>query len=212
MVVIGQDGAATGKALFDSLGQSIGMSGTVLGLTSLAAPHENIGWRELFNIASGEFDVPAFANGEVAKDKESLWDTLNENGYVFGIYDPGNSGTYCIDSHVANAITEDLNYWERVKVIYKAIRGLDNAAHPYILSPLPLEDDGTLEIGKSQEIENALGVPLTQMEQEGNISGFTIIVDRDVSSNELNVEVRILPVNTSRSIEIVIGYTLTLTT
>jgi hypothetical protein len=50
-VLIGQDGNARGKTLFEDLGYSIACLGACLGTISKAAVNENIGWIERFNVA-----------------------------------------------------------------------------------------------------------------------------------------------------------------
>ncbi|MEZ5195113.1 MAG: hypothetical protein R2764_01540 [Bacteroidales bacterium] len=61
--MIGQDGEGNGNDLFGSLGHSPTCLGAALGTVSLAQVHLNIGYIRAFNIAGGELDVPALADG-----------------------------------------------------------------------------------------------------------------------------------------------------
>ena len=212
-VVIGQDGAGAGKALYDSEGVSISCIGSLLGAVSLAAVHENIAWVKKFDMSDGtELETPAIANDAKIKEQSpAVLDALDTKGYIFLKKHIGISGTYFNDTHTCVAITSDFAYIENNRTIDKAIRGIRTYLLPELNSPLLVDaTTGKLSIDTAKFFERLAANALEQMARNGEVSGFDVNVDKDqnvLSSSKLVVAVAVVPVGVARKIEVNIGFT-----
>ena len=139
-VVIGQDGDADGKALFVSEGYSITTLGATLGTISKAAVNESIAWIRAFNIVQGsEHDVPAFANGDLYRDKKSLESGIDSKGYIYIKNFTGVAGAYHSDSYTSTLVTSDFATIENNRTIDKAVRGIRTFMLPNLSGPLVVD-------------------------------------------------------------------------
>lgn len=213
-VVIGEDGNASGKALADSLSQSITCLGACLGAIAFSKVHENIGWVDKFNMVDGaEFDVPAIsitATTVYVKDQSvSALDSLNDKGYIFLKKHVGIDGSYFNDSPCANAVSSDYAYIENNRTIDKAIRGVRTFMLPNINSPLYVQDDGTLTEDTISRFKNDSERALEQMERDGELSAFLVTINpaQDVlTTSKISIAIKLVPVGVAREIEINIGF------
>ena len=214
-VVIGQDGAAEGKELYDACGYSITCLGAALGAVSFSKVSESIAWVGKFNMSNGvELDVAAFANGDLYRDTpKNLVSQLNTNKYIFLRKYINNSGTYFNDSHTATPDTSDYAYIENQRTIDKAVRGIYAQLQPEIASPLVLNADGTLQDVTVAYFENKAEVNLQQMVRDGELSAFSVVIDPSqnvLSTSKLVVTVQLLPIGVARQIQVNIGFTLSI--
>ncbi len=181
-VIIGQDGGATGKALFDQQSRSISCIGNALGCVSLANVHESIAWLQKFNVASGELDVPAFADGSLyTETSQGVIDTLNTNRYIFLRKFNGIGGTYYNDSHVCAPIANnDYAYIEANRTMDKAIRGVRAYLLPQLNGPVKVDaTNGKLDTAFISALETLGGRALEQMERDGELSGYKVVINPD---------------------------------
>jgi uncharacterized protein DUF2586 len=210
-VLLGQDGTATGKTLFTSVGKTVGVLGAVMGLVSLANVSENIGWPKKFKPVTGtELDVPAFAEGSLLKDLDTtVIDGLNTKGYVFLVKHIGASGSYVNDSHTCCPAISDYAYLENNRTMDKAIRGIRTYLIPELNSPLRVnKDTGELSVDSVMYFESLASKPLEQMEADGDLSGFDIHIDPSqnvVSTSKLAIKVTLIVNGVARTIELSIG-------
>lgn len=214
-IVIGQDGDGLGYELYKATGKSITNIGAVLGAVSLAKVSDDIAWIAKFNISDGtENNVPAFANGVLfSAQSKSLLSTLNSHRYIFSITKVGYVGTVLNDSHTAVIQTSDYAYIENNRVIDKAVRLLYSAYLPDLNSPLVVNGDGTLKDTTVAYFEATGEGSLDQMERDEEISAKSVTIDPTqnvLSSSQLIVSVKLVPVGVARNIVVNIGYTLSI--
>lgn len=214
-VVISQDGAAHGSYLYQTVGKSITNLGALLGAVSLAKVSEDIGWPNKFNISNGiECDTIAFANGTMVNTvSQSTLNTLDNRKYIFLVKYVGLSGSYFNDSNCAVANTSDYAYIENNRTIDKAIRGVYSSLISYINSPLTLNSDGTLTDPTVAFFESQSGVNLDQMVRDNELSAFDVVIDPTqnvLSTSNLTVTVKLVPIGVARQITVNIGFTTTL--
>lgn len=215
-VVLGEDGDNDGATLAASEGNTISALGAILGVVSLAAVHENIGWISKFNLVSGkEFDVAAMANGQLLKDlSESLLDGIADKGYIFIKKFIGVSGTFASDSDTAIATTSDFSFIENVRTLDKAVRGVRTFLLPNLNSPLLLNENGTLTEETISKFKNDADRALEQMEVDEELSAFAVTIDttQDVlTTSQVDIGILIVPVGVARAIEVTIGFTVSIT-
>ncbi len=215
-LVIAQDGAALGKTLYTAAGLSVGVIGAILGAISLAKVHENIGWVEKFNMAEpgGELDVPALSNGTLisALSNNFVKDqgTLDTKRLIFLKKYPAYTGSYFNDSHGCVSAADDYAYAEDNITMDKAILGVYQRIVPKVNGPVLLDkDSGKLSAAYVEYLKLEAGKALEDMENAGELSGYTVTIDADQDVNATNkivFGISNLKVGVSRRFEIKIGY------
>lgn len=187
--------------------------GTILGVSSAARVHENIGWAEKFNVqsaADGSYVNAGFVGGlAINSFTDADLKTLNDKGCIFLRTFTGYDGVYFNDSHTCTEITSDYAYMENIDVINKAAREVYTRLAPKTNSPVKIADDGTLHrsvINTYQAIGNEA---LNQMLISEEISDAEVYVNPDQSllqDSKLKVKLRIIPIGAARWIEVEIGF------
>lgn len=210
-MVIGQDGSNDGYNLFLDTTKSISCLGAALGAVSLAKVNECIGWVEKFKMSSVELDVPAMGNGQLVSDLDpNLLNSLNTKGYIFLRKHVGLSGSYFNDSHTAVEATSDYAYIESNRTMDKAIRGIRTYVLPQLNGPLLVDPtSGKLAHTTVKYVEDLANEPLVQMTRDGELSGFSAVVDPDqdvLATSELVIQVVNVPLGVSRNIIVKIGF------
>lgn len=209
-VVVGQDGGATGLRLFRAVGKSIGCVGTTLGAVALASVNEDIAWVAKFNMAATEFDVLNFSNGQVLSAlSDGTINSVDSYGYIFLKKHVNASGSYFDDSHTCVAITSDYAYIENNRTINKAIRGLRSFLLPQLASPIVLNSDGTIKEDVISYYETLCARALDVMQRDFEVSAYSITIDPTqnvLSTSELIINVKIVPVGVARTITVNVGF------
>mgnify|MGYP003145842371 CR=1 FL=1 len=211
-VCIGQDGSAKGAALYTSEGYSITDLGAKLGAVAAASVEESIAWIEEFNMITDgvEFDTVAFANGDAwTTTAQSLKDAIDDKGYLFMTKQIGLTGTYNNDSYTSVSTTNDLATIENNRTIDKAKRLLRFFILPKLGSPLRVNSDGTLRADTVATFKALAEKALGQMETQGEVSAYEVVINAAqnvVSTGQLELTVKIVPVGVAREIVINIGF------
>lgn len=211
-VVIGQDGNALGKSLYDYTGKSITCLGAALGAVSRSKVSENIGWVKNYNMAEAELDVIAFADGQLYRDiADAQLSSLNDYHYIFLRKHIGVSGSYFNDSHTAIIESSDYSTIENNRTIDKAIRNIRSFVIPELSGPLFVEPtSGKLAEDTIAYFKSLTSRPLEQMQRDGELSGFGVTIDSEqnvLSDSKLVIAVQLIPVGVARQIQVNIGFT-----
>lgn len=212
-VVIGQDAAGLGSALWYATGKSITNLGATLGAVALSLVSDDIAWVGKYDMSSGsELEAISFANGVKFTDvsvNNTLLDAIDLKRYIFLRKFPNKSGSFFNDSHTAISVTSDYAYIESNRTIDKAIRGVDEALLPSLNSPLLLNADGTLENSTVVFLEGQATVVTEQMVRDGEASAISVSIDPTqnvVSTSKLVVAINIVPIGVARNIQVNIGF------
>ena len=199
------------------IGSIIGSAiGAMLGVTAVAAVHENIGWVGKFEISGdGELDTLAFTTGDLYKSVSTPTLALLENrGYVYARKYIGRSGSFFNDSATNVTVSSDYAYIENGRTIDKAIRGINEALTDYLNSPLYVDPNtGRLSELTIEIFRNAASIPLVVMLTDGELSGYEVIIDPEqnvLSTSKIEITVKLVPVGVAREIVVNIGYTVSL--
>lgn len=212
-VILGQDGAGTGAALFDALDITISCIGAALGALSRATVSESFAWVKKFNMVDGdEFDSPALGEGTLVKDLTSaVLTAIGAKGYIFLRKFVGLTGSYFNDNFTCDAATSDYAYIDNVRTIDKAIRGIRTYLLPELNGKLRLDpDDGTLSVDTIKYFESLAKKALIQMLNDGDLSGYDVHIDPDqdvLSTSTLNIQVSLVINGVARNITVDIGFT-----
>jgi len=211
-VTVGQDGGALGLRLYKATGKSIGCVGTVLGTVALAAVNECIGWVGKFDISATEFNVLNFANGQVYTTlSDGSLTSLDAYGYVFAKKYVNASGSFFNSSSTSIPVTSDYAYIENNRTINKAIRGLRAFLLPQLASPIVLNADGTIKEDVIAYFETLCARALDVMQRDLEISAYSVIIDPTqniLSTSNLIINVKIVPVGVARTITVNVGFAL----
>jgi len=211
-VCIGQDGAGKGAALFVSTSTSVTDLGAKLGAVSNANVNESISYYEKFPMVTDgtEFDTPAFANGDlVSTAATALVEAIDDKGYIFLVKEVGFSNTFNSDSYTSVAVTNDLATIENNRTIDKATRNLRTLIVPKLGSPLRVNENGTLREDTIKTFKALGDVALSKMEADGELSAYEVIINAAqdvVTSGQLEITVKLVPVGVAREIVINLGF------
>lgn len=211
-VVISQDGANLGKALFSATGYSITDICAKLGAASLSAVNEDIAWVAKFNMTDGvELATPAYANGVLVDmvNDANLLTQLNLYRYLFLRTFVGVAGVYNNDNHCAIAESSDYAYMNDNRVIDKAHRVLYSGILPELNGVITLNADGTIADHVIEYVSALGGTALDAMVRNGEISAYEILIDpaQDVlGTSKLVVTANIVPTGVARHIQINLGF------
>lgn len=208
-VVISEDGAGEGAALAVSEGYSITNLGQVVGTVSAAKVSESIGWIEKFNITvEGEMGVPALATGELVKDlSTALLTTLKQYGYLFARKRRGLVGAYFEGN--PTSVVGDFNTIRANRTMDKAKRNVRTNMLPNISAPVFVDENGQLSEDTISKFKNDAKRALEQMERDEEISAGGIDIDPTqnvLSTDRLELTVKIVPVGAANEIKVNIGF------
>ena len=209
-VCIAKDNYNDGYHLYKATGKSIGAVGTLLGSVSLAAVNESIGWVSKFNVANIEFDNLGFANGQVYTAlSDSLFETLNTYAYIFLRKFTNLTGSYWSDSPTCITASSDYCKIENNRVYNKITRNVRASMLPALSSPIKVNANGTLSNATIGYFESLANAPLEQMEADGEISDYKIIINpnQDVlSTSTLELTLQNVPMGVARIIKVNVGF------
>lgn len=215
-VLISGDGTGKGFEIADDLSINyVPALGTVLGMMARAKVHENVGWVAQFNLAEGAELQDAILSNAAAYNTvaAAVLDTLNTKGYLFLRRHVGVTGTYVNDTHTAEAATSDYAYIENNRTVQKAKRLLRTSLIPQLMSPLTVDADGKLSADTVKFFENLASRPLERMVSAGELSAQQVIIDPDqdvLATSTLSIQVNLVPRGVARTIEVTIGFTVSL--
>ena len=213
-VVVGQDGAAKGAALYVYTGKSVTTLGATLGVVSASKVSENIAWVDKHNLANVELDTAAFANGAQYKGTATgLLEQLHSFGYIFLRKFNERAGTYFNFSTTATISTSDYFTIENNRTIDKALRNLRTVYIPQLNSPLLGNSAGKLNADTLAYLRMIGNGALQNMLNNDEVSAFEVAIDPNqnvLSTSKLVVTVRIIPIGVAKTIEVNLSYTIKL--
>lgn len=211
-VVIGQAGKGVGADLYAEAGNtgkaSVSGLGVWLGITSKAAVHQSIASVE--NFPTG-VDLPAFGDGTLLRDLDTaIIESLDTSRFLFFVTYDGFADSYFNDSHTMDDATSDYAMIESVRTMDKAVRGIRKALLPKLGGTLYVDaETGQLASYEVEYLTTIANKPLEDMQKAGELSGLLVEIDPDqdvLSSSELEIVIKQVPVGVLRRIKCKIGF------
>lgn len=211
-VVIGQAGSGLGNDLYvDALNvdtHSVSMLGVVLGLVSLAAVHECIGWVGKYPTG---VDLPAFGDGTLLRDLDSAVIVgLDAQRYLFAVTYSGIGGSFMNDSHTLDEAISDYAMIENVRTMDKGIRGIRTYLLPELGSSVYIDPTtGKLQVYTVEHLKSVANKALEDMEKRGELSGYAVEIDAEqnvASSSEIEIIISKVGVGVARKFRVKIGF------
>lgn len=157
-------------------------------------------------------DIQAFmTDGEKVSRSIDAWETIHAKGYIFLRSFAGRAGFYFSDDPTLTTEQDDFKPLANGFVMDKAILIAYNALIDELSDDILLSTDGTIHpaIIKSwqNKVENQIDGAMTA---NGEISGVQVFIDHQqniLSTGNMEVSIRILPVGYAKTIEVLIGFT-----
>ena len=211
-VVIGQAGKGVCADLYAEAGNtgkaSVSGLGVWLGITSKAAVHQSIASVE--NFPTG-VDLPAFGDGTLLRDLDTaIIESLDTSRFLFFVTYDGFADSYFNDSHTMDDETSDYAMIESVRTMDKAVRGIRKALLPKLGGTLYVDaETGQLASYEVEYLTTIANKPLEDMQKAGELSGLLVEIDPDqdvLSSSELEIVIKQVPVGVLRRIKCKIGF------
>lgn len=187
--------------------------GAVLGAVSAAAVNESIAWVQKFNLTgSGQFLSAGLSNGALLGQLlPGDLAAFAAKGYIAVRQHAGLDGFYFSDSPTCTLPSSDYAYLENVRTTNKAARLVRTALLPALNGPLPVNADGTLAAQAVGELQGKALAGLTAgLLQTAQASALAVYIDPTqnvLSTSQLNVQVRLVPVGVGRQIVVSLGLT-----
>jgi hypothetical protein len=231
-VTIGEDLTGEGGRLANVEGFSISSLGASLGSIAQASVHENIGWRQKFDLIHSrkasiitqtnpfnEYEVLGFATGETLEaQSQTIIDALTEDGYLFLVKETGTNGSFHNDSPTCISITSDFAYIENNRTIDKAVRLVRENLVNKINSPVYVDSDtGNVTEATIQDFKNDAFKALENMASareintnaDGELPANSVIIDPDqnvLTTSTIEMTIQVVPVGVARNITVNIGF------
>lgn len=171
--------------------------------------------RKLSRVLDGpvaELQSAYFTNGSLVEDLEDAWDTIHDKGYIFYRNHVGRAGYFYSSDVTCTSGADDFNSIARGRVIDKAYLITYDVLLNHLSDEVTINADGTIGAGVVKswegEIENAI---ILQMKQKQEISNVFVQIDPKqnvLSTNKLEVSVRVQPVGYADFIDVKLGYTI----
>ncbi len=187
--------------------------GSVLGLMSAAAVHENIGWVAKFNLqGDGIYAEAGFSSNQLESQLTGAGlNMLLAKGYIFGRTFPNHAGVFIADDAATMPVDDDYARLRYGRTSQKAVRGVRKALLPWVNAPMYLDDSGKLDNGSVKALEQVAAAPLDTMEKTlKEISGYDVYIDPDqdiLGTDTVNIKIAILPVGCASYINVTIALT-----
>lgn len=206
MVVIGRSGGQLSSGMSADVAKYASV-GRVLGRAARIPVHYSLA-RVKDGPLNGVVTAGLSDQTSIANISDAQLNTLNELGYVFFRVITGYSGVYINEDHMATPITSDYASLLRGRVIDKAARIAYRVYVNELNDDVELDDQGRMAtaVVKNLEgiIESAIGT-----EMSGEISAVDAYIDPEqniLSTDELKVEVNIVPRGVARNIKVTLAY------
>lgn len=194
----------------------VGAIGALLGTVSANQVHQDAGAVAINNLVdlSGEWQTPGFITGELLSSvSKTLQNTLDTYHYIFARKFVGLSGSYFNFGWSAGLATSDFNTIENNRTYNKAFRLLRANLLPAVNGSLYVDKSGYLSIGTVKYFKTLCDSALQQMKNLGELSGFVVSIDpkqKPLSTNSIEIVCKIQPVGVAKSINVTLGFTLSL--
>ena len=187
--------------------------GTALGAVSAAGVNESIAWVQKFNLTGdGAFLNAGLSNGQsLAQLLPGDLGALADKGFIVVRQHAGLDGFYFSDTPTCTVASSDYAYIENVRTTNKAARVVRRALLPALNGPLPVNANGTLQAQVVGELQGkAVAALNAALASSGEVSALAVFIDpiqNVVSTSQLAVQVRLVPVGTARQIIVSLGLT-----
>lgn len=155
-----------------------------------------------------------FTNGSTVATLDSAWNAIDNKKYVFLRSFPNLSGFYFSGERTLTGAIDDFNSLARGLVMDEAVLMAYTTLVQELSDEVPVTESGTIHPAILKGWQNAVEKDIkTNMVEEGKLSGVRAYIDENqnvLQTNNVNVELQLLPVGYADFITVNIGFTTTL--
>ncbi len=172
--------------------------------------------RKLNRIKDGAVEEFAayFTNGEKVETLDTAWDAIDGKGYIFFRSFSNRSGYYFTSDRTLAKSTDDFNSLARGLVMDKAVLLAYGVLIDELSDEIQMTEAGTIHPAIIKSWQNAIERQITGlMVDTKELSGVKAVIDENqnvLQTNNINVDLQLLPVGYSDFITVNIGFTTTL--
>lgn len=155
-----------------------------------------------------------FTNGELVSTLDTAWNAIDTKNYIFLRSFSNLDGFYFTGDKTLTAATDDFNSLARGLVMDEAVLIAYTTLVQELSDEIPVTTAGTIHPaiikGWQNSIERQIG---TLMVEEGKLSGVKAFIDENqavLTTNNVDIQLQLLPVGYSDFITVNIGFTTTL--
>lgn len=155
-----------------------------------------------------------FTNGEAVSTLDTAWDAIDTKNYTFMRSFANLSGFYFTGDKTLTTATDDFNSLARGLVMDEAVLIAYTTLVQELSDEIPVTESGTIHPAIIKGWQNAIEAQIkSNMVEDGKLSGVKAFIDENqnvLQTNNVNVELQLLPVGYSDFITVNIGFTTTL--
>ncbi|NHN26760.1 hypothetical protein FIA58_013830 [Flavobacterium jejuense] len=155
-----------------------------------------------------------FTNGEPVETLNTAWDAISDKKYIFLRNFARRSGYYFTGDTTLTASNDDFNSLARGHVMDEAVLIAYNVLVEELSDEVPVTSSGTIQPAIIKGWQNAIEREITDlMVETGKLSAVKALIDetQDVlTTNNVNIDLQLLPVGYSDFITVNIGFTTTI--
>lgn len=155
-----------------------------------------------------------FTNGESVSTLDTAWDAIDNKNYIFMRSFANLSGFYFTGDKTLTMPTDDFNSLARGLVMDEAVLIAYTSLVQELSDEIPVTDLGTIHPAIIKGWQNAIESQIkANMVEDGKLSGVKAFIDENqnvLQTNNVNVQLQLLPVGYSDFITVNIGFTTTL--
>lgn len=169
--------------------------------------------RKISRVKDGAVEPLAakFTSGATVESMDTAWDVIDAKGYIFMRNFSNRSGYFFTSDRTLTKPVDDFNSLARGLVMDEAVILAYGILTEELSDEVPVSDDGTIHPaivkGWQNNIENEITAKMVQL---GKLSGVKAVIDpnQDVlATNNVSVDLQLLPVGYSDFITVNIGFT-----
>lgn len=196
-----------GMVLLSMRDNEFGAVGLTLGRLASVPVQRNIG-----RVKDGALSINEayLTDGIPVEEHESVLNSLHDKGYIIARTYPGKAGYYFNDDPTATELTDDFSSIARGRTIDKAYTLAYTTYVDEVNNEVLINDDGTLEAGYVKELQGKIENVINQrMTANGEISSVKCVIDTAqniLATNQLLIELRIIPVGYTKQIIVNLGF------
>lgn len=213
-IAIGQDAGANGFKIWNAQGKTVGCVGNAIGTRASGLVSDSIGYKGKFNVTDGTelntISVGCQNNPLYSSLTPNQLDSLDNLRYVFLIKGKTIDGTFYNNGNTCIVASSDYAYIENNETIDKIVRLANANLEPFQQSSIVLNADGTISTLSANAIEQAIETDLIALVASGDISAVSVEVPTTqnvVSTGNVNVTIKIVPIAIARQFTINVGFT-----
>lgn len=155
-----------------------------------------------------------FTNGETVESLDTAWDAISNKNYIFLRSFANRSGYYFTGDQTLTLPTDDFNSLARGLVMDEAVLLAYDTLIEELSEEVPITEAGTIHPAIIKGWQNKVERQIENlMVLQGKLSGVKAVIDPNQNvlvTNNINIDLQLLPVGYSDYITVNIGFTTTL--